>query len=160
MKTFIKAGFAAALAASALTFGALPASAQTRVQVGTLECAMQPNVSFVIGSVRDMTCVLKPLSRRTKPGSYVGQVRRFGLDVGFNGKGVLIWTVLAPTRSINPSDLRGTYVGASANAAFGVGLGANALVGGSNNTIALQPLSFQGETGVNLGLTVSDLTLR
>jgi hypothetical protein len=77
-----------------------------------------------------------------------------------NGRGVMIWTVLAPTRNVSPSDLRGSYAGVSAGAAIGVGLGANALVGGSNSTIALQPLSVQGETGVNLALGVADLTLR
>ncbi len=160
MKTFVKTGIAAAIAAAALSIGSLPAAAQTRVQVGTLVCQMAPNVSFVIGSIRDMSCVLKPATKATRAGSYTGQVRRFGLDVGFNGRGTLVWAVLAPTRKISPSDLRGTYVGASANAAWGVGIGANVLVGGSNSTIALQPLSVSGETGLNLALGVADLTLR
>ncbi|TCT03186.1 DUF992 domain-containing protein [Aquabacter spiritensis] len=160
MKMFAKAGLAAAIAASALTLGALPAAAQSRVQVGTLVCNMKPNVAFIIGSVREATCTLKPATRRTAAGSYAATIRRFGLDIGMNGTGVMVWTVLAPTRSINPTDLRGTYVGVSAGAAIGVGVGANALVGGSNNTIALQPVSVQGETGINLALGVADLTLR
>lgn len=160
MKALVKAGFAAAIAASAFALGAMPASAQTRVQVGTLVCNMKPNVAFIIGSVREATCTLKPATRSTRAGAYAATIRRFGLDIGMNSTGVMIWTVLAPTRKIEPSDLRGTYVGVSAGAAIGVGVGANALVGGSNNTIALQPVSVQGETGVNLALGVADLTLR
>lgn len=160
MKIALKAGFAAALAASALALGAAPAAAQTRIQVGTLVCQMAPNVAFIIGSIREMSCTLRPAFRGVPRTSYTGQVRRFGLDIGVNGQGTLMWTVLAPTRKISPNDLRGTYVGASANAAFGVGLGANALVGGSRNTIALQPLSVEAQTGVNLALGVADLTLR
>lgn len=160
MKTLVKAGIAAAIAAGALAAGALPAAAQTRVQVGTLVCNMKPNIAFIIGSVREADCTLKPATKSTRAGSYTGTIRRFGLDIGMNGRGVMIWTVLAPTRNVNPSDLRGNYAGVSAGAAIGVGLGANALVGGSRNTIALQPLSVQGETGVNLALGVAELTLR
>ena len=56
--------------------------------------------------------------------------------------------------------LRGTYVGASGNASFGLGLGANVLVGGSHRTISLQPLSVEGQIGINLALGVARLTLR
>ena len=160
MKNYVKAGLVAAAAASALALGAAPAAAQSRIAVGQLVCEMAPNVSFIIGSVRDMTCTLRPAMRGVARGTYTGQVRRFGLDVGMSGKGSLVWTVLAPTAKVGPKDLRGTYVGASANAAIGVGLGANALVGGSNNTIALQPLSVEGQTGFNIALGVAELTLR
>ena len=160
MKTLMKAGIAAAVTGAALMAAALPAAAQTRVQVGTLVCNMKPNVAFIIGSVREASCTLRPATKATRAGSYTATIRRFGLDIGMNGSGVMIWTVLAPTRNVNPNDLRGTYAGVSAGAAIGVGLGANALVGGSNSTIALQPLSVQGETGVNIALGVADLTLR
>ncbi|MGU3493311.1 DUF992 domain-containing protein [Xanthobacteraceae bacterium A53D] len=158
MKTFVKAGFAAAVACAAVAFAA-PASAQS-VQVGTLVCTVQPNVAFIIGSVRNLDCNFKPSVRGTRAGKYDGTVRRFGLDVGVSGKQTLVWGVVAPTRRVSARDLAGTYVGASANAAVGLGLGANALVGGSRNAIGLQPISVSGGTGLNLGLTVSDLTLR
>lgn len=157
MKTVLKAGLAAA---ALLAFGALPASAQSRVQVGQLVCNVAPNVSFVIGSVREMTCNFRPSVKGAKAGTYRGTVRRFGLDLGVSGKGVLVWGVFAPSASVPSGALRGTYVGASGNATIGVGLGANVLVGGSRNTFALQPLSVEGQTGLNLALGVSDLTLR
>ena len=37
-----------------------------------------------------------------------------------------------------------------ASATVGVGLGANVLVGGSGNSIALQPVSIEGTTGLNV----------
>jgi len=159
MKTVLKAGLAAAaLAGAVLAAGTLPAAAQTRVQVGQLRCNLAPTVGFIIGSVRDATCTFTP--RRGKARSYQASITRLGLDIGVSGKGVLLWGVFAPSSQVNPETLRGNYVGASANAAVGAGLGANVLVGGNNNTIALQPLSVEAETGINLGLTVSNLSLR
>ncbi len=157
MKTVLKAGLAAA---AVLVAGALPASAQSRVQVGTLTCNMAPNVAFVIGSVREMTCAFRPAVSGAKRGTYQGTVRRFGLDIGVNGRGTLVWGVFAPSARVPAGALRGTYVGATGAASIGVGLGANVLVGGSQNTFALQPLSLEGQTGLNLALGVSDLTLR
>ncbi|MFG1345913.1 DUF992 domain-containing protein [Xanthobacter autotrophicus DSM 431] len=157
MKTVVKAGLAAV---ALLAAGAVPASAQSRVQVGTLVCSLAPNISFVIGSVREMSCSFRPSVRGAKGGSYQGTVRRLGLDIGFSGSGELVWGVFAPSAKVGKGALRGTYVGASSNASIGVGLGANVLVGGSQNTFALQPLSVQGQTGLNLALGVSDLTLR
>ncbi|MFG1429490.1 DUF992 domain-containing protein [Xanthobacter sp. V2C-8] len=155
MKTVFKAGLAAA---ALCVLGALPASAQSRVQVGELRCTLAPNVSFILGSVRDMSCTFQ--GRKGKTRTYTGTIRRLGLDVGVSGKGVLVWGVFAPSSSVRPESLRGNYVGASANAAIGAGLGANALVGGNNNTIALQPLSVEAQTGLNLALGVADLSLR
>lgn len=157
MKTVVKAGLAAV---ALLAAGAVPASAQSRVQVGTLVCNLAPNVSFIIGSVREMSCAFRPSVRGVRPGAYQGTVRRLGIDIGVSGSGQLVWGVFAPSAYVGRGALRGTYVGASSNAAIGVGLGANVLVGGSQNTIALQPLSVEGQTGLNIALTVSDLTLR
>jgi di/tricarboxylate transporter len=56
--------------------------------------------------------------------------------------------------------LAGKYVGASGSASLGLGVGANALVGGSHRSIALQPLSLEGQTGVNLALGIAGLTMR
>jgi hypothetical protein len=61
---------------------------------------------------------------------------------------------------IGRGTLRGSYVGASGNVAIGLGLGANVLVGGSRRTITLQPLSVEGQIGLNLALGISNLVLR
>jgi hypothetical protein len=67
--------------------------------------------------------------------------------------------VLAPTDEIGRGALSGSYVGASAQASAGVGAGANLLVGGSDDTLSLQPLSIQGQTGLNAALAISELVL-
>lgn len=148
----------AALAATAAF--SFPAAAQTapKVQVGVLKCTVAPYVGMVLGSVRDLSCDF--LDASGKPvAKYVGKSRRLGVDLGFGGNSVLGWTVFAPTTKAAATDLSGNYAGVSADAAIGIGGGANVLLGGSTSTIALQPLSLQGSTGLNVAAGVSDLTL-
>lgn len=150
-----------------LACAALPAAAQsapqapTRVQAGLLMCKVQPAVGFVLGSLREMSCEFQtgaPNALKTI-GAYKGTVARFGIDLGFTGPSTLGWAVFAPTSAPAPTDLKGSYVGVSADAAWGLGGGANVLLGGSNKTIVLQPLSLQGTTGMAVAAGVSDLTL-
>ncbi|MGE0605463.1 MAG: DUF992 domain-containing protein, partial [Xanthobacteraceae bacterium] len=65
----------------------------------------------------------------------------------------------AHNKRLYPGDLRGTYTGASGNIALGLGVGGNVLVGGSHNTVALQPLSGEGNIGVGLSVGVGQLVL-
>jgi hypothetical protein len=68
--------------------------------------------------------------------------------------------VLAPTESeYSEGGLNGSYKGVSAEATFGVGLGANVMTGGSENTLALQPLSLNTQTGINLAIGVGEINL-
>lgn len=145
------------LAMSAL---ATPAFAQRQpVRVGSLTCDTGPRVGLVLGSRQRMTCVFRSNSTGRRY-NYTGRITRLGLDVGVTGRGRLFWGVFAPTSHIGPGTLRGNYVGASGNASLILGLGANVLVGGSNRTISLQPLSVEGQFGVNLALGVAGLSLR
>jgi len=144
---------AAALAVAAF---AAPAAAQERVQVGVLECQGGTN-SFVVGSVTELSCVFKQADRRSE--NYHATIRRVGVDLGFNQRVAVAWAVFAPTRGYNPGDLAGNYAGASASATLGVGLGANALIGGSRSTIALQPMSVQGQTGISVAAGVASMDL-
>jgi len=138
-----------------------PAAARERrhVRVGMLNCVLEPTVGFIIGSRQNMTC------RFTRDGSkqvyrYTGVASRLGLDIGFTQGGRMVWGVFASTRGFEPGALVGTYVGASADVAFGLGGGANVLVGGTNRSVMLQPLSLSGQTGVNVALGVGGLELR
>jgi hypothetical protein len=83
-----------------------------------------------------------------------------GLDLGVTAGGVMAWAVFAPSTSVPHNALAGKYVGASGDLSLGVGVGANALIGGSHKTIALQPLSVEGQVGINLALGVAGMTLR
>jgi hypothetical protein len=69
----------------------------------------------------------------------------------------MLWAVLAPTTDLQPGVLAGTF---SSGAAVGVGVGANVLVGDSNRSIELQPLSIEGSTGLNIALGVAELRLQ
>ena len=144
----------------ALAFGfATPALAQTQpVRVGGLTCDTGPRVGLLVGSRQRMNCVFRSNSTGQQY-HYRGRITRLGLDVGITGGGRLFWGVFAPTTHIGPGALRGTYVGAGGNASVGLGLGANVLIGGSNRTISLQPLSVEGQLGINLALGVAGLRL-
>ena len=150
--------FTTAALATALIASASAAVAQERVQVGVLECRGSTS-SFVVGSVTDLGCTFLPSVGG--PGEpYHATMRRAGLDIGVNQQISIAWGVFAPTRGYRRGDLAGNYVGGAASATVGVGVGANALVGGSGNTFALQPLSVQGQTGFSAAAGVADLELR
>jgi hypothetical protein len=148
--------FFGAVAALALSAG--PIIAQSRVQAGILECRGLGTTGFIIGSVHELECTFR--SDYGPPVRYHGIVRKLGVDIGFTEQSALAWGVFAPTQQIGPGDLAGNYAGVSAGAAVGVGGNANALIGGSNNSLALQPLSVEGQTGVNVAVGVAELELR
>jgi hypothetical protein len=128
------------------------------IRVGVLSCQVSGGAGFVIGSSKDLRCRFESASGRRE--RYVGTIDKFGLDIGVTGPAYLSWAVFAPTNDVGRGALAGNYVGASAEATIGIGGGANLLVGGSQDTISLQPLSVQGQTGVNAALAVSGLALR
>lgn len=150
--------YAAAIAAVALSVPfASSAYAQGGVQVGTLTCNAAGSVGFIFGSTNQLACTFSAPGRTEH---YSGQISKFGVDIGFTQGGVLVWTVFAPTAQIGPGSLAGTYGGATAGATVGVGGAVNALIGGSNNTISLQPVSFQGNTGLNVAAGIASMTLQ
>lgn len=149
------------LAATAITASAAlsSAGAQERVQAGTLNCDISPGIGLIVGSQKQMTCQFIPADTTSNREVYFGTITKFGLDVGVTGGGQMVWAVYAPTDKRSAA-LTGDYTGAGAEASVVAGLGANVLLGGSNRTIALQPLSIQGQTGVNLAAGVTELRLR
>jgi Protein of unknown function (DUF992) len=150
----VAAAFAAAFGlASAF---AAPAGAQAGVKVGTLTCNVSSGWGFVFGSSRALSCTFAGPGRYEY---YVGNISKFGVDIGYTQGGVLIWTVVAPVASLAPGALAGSYAGGTASATVGVGIGANALIGGSGNTIALQPLSIEGNRGLNVAAGIGAITL-
>jgi hypothetical protein len=148
----------AAVLAVAVVCAVEPAAAQ-RARAGLLTCDVSGGLGFLVGSVKQVNCAFAP----DYPGpqeAYMGTFTRFGLDVGITGGGVMVWAVFTDTIGRGPGFLGGSYVGASGEVTVAAGLGANVLVGGSNRTIALQPLSVSGQVGVNLAVGVGDLTLQ
>jgi Protein of unknown function (DUF992) len=150
--------FGAALAAVAI--GALainPVSARERVRAGTLACDISPGFGLIVGSQKNVTCTFSP-SQRGPREAYRGTINKIGLDIGGTTGGKMVWAVYAPT-SRGYGALAGSYGGANVEGTVGVGAGANFLVGGSNRTITLQPISVQGQTGLNLAAGVAGLGL-
>jgi hypothetical protein len=135
-----------------------PAIAQRNTQVGTLNCTMGPTVGLIVGSVQRMSCTFRRNNGVTE--HYAATFKRLGLDLGVSAGGRLVWGVYAPSSGLTPRALAGNYVGASGDIALGLGVGANALVGGSNRTVALQPVSVEGQVGINIALGAAGLRLR
>jgi len=139
---------------------ALPATAQAqtdRNKIGVLACNISAGIGVIIASKKSVACTFTPAA--SGPAEvYTGSITKFGLDIGGTTGGRMVWTVYA-AGSATEGALAGEYVGASGEATVGVGLGANVLVGGSNRSIALQPVSFQGQTGLNVAVGVTGLTL-
>jgi hypothetical protein len=127
------------------------------VNVGTLNCSVAGGVGFVFGSSKDLDCILARGNGTAE--HYTGTVKKFGVDVGFTKEGHMVWIVFAPGQ-VADGALAGEYVGATAEAAAGLGLGANVLIGGGNKQVSLQPVSMQGNVGLNVAAGLADVTLR
>jgi hypothetical protein len=148
----------AGLAAVGLV-GSFAAQAQpAMVRVGILECRGGASVGFIVGSVTNLGCVLR--ADGLPEDRYVATIRKVGLDLGITQETALAWGVYAPVARLGPGDLAGNYAGAQGSASVGIGLGGNVLVGGSANSIALQPLSVQGQVGLNIAAGLESLELR
>jgi Protein of unknown function (DUF992) len=156
-RSIILAGFAVTMLVAPFA-GANAQQPMQRVQVGILECRGGASLGFIVGSVTNLGCVLRvdgmPEDR------YVATIRKVGVDLGITQESALAWGVFAPTERLGPGDLSGNYAGAQGSASVGVGAGGNALVGGSNNSIALQPLSLQGQVGLSVAAGLESLELR
>jgi hypothetical protein len=157
MNTHFRMMLAAATAVAALGAGAAQA-APAGVKVGTLTCNVAAGAGFVFGSSKNLSCSYQPTKASVE--RYSGTISKWGVDIGYTGKGKLVWAVVAPTSDVRPGALEGEYAGASAQANVGVGLGANALIGGLDKSVALQPLSVEGSTGLNVAAGIGQISLK
>jgi hypothetical protein len=149
LAAILLAGIACATAGSAF--------AKSGVNVGVLKCTVDGGIGLILGSSKDMKCSFTP-SGGGPVELYKGKVNKIGLDIGVTEKSYITWVVFAPGK-LNHGALAGSYVGATADAAIGVGLGANVLVGGFDKSVALQPLSVSGEVGLNVAVGIGDVEL-
>ena len=157
----MKKSFRLMISAAVLGAVALGSSAQAAthgVKVGELTCGVASGWGFVFGSSKDLRCVF--LQSHKKAVHYTGSISKFGVDIGYTEGGVLIWEVVAPTSDVRPGALDGDYVGVSASATAGVGVGANVLVGGFDQSVSLQPLSVSGNEGLNVAAGIGSISLK
>ncbi len=128
------------------------------IKIGVLTCRVEGGAGWIIGSSKDADCTFN----RSGPGGiehYNGTIGKLGIDIGVTGETVLGWIVFAPGKTKKGS-LKGSYTGAGAEATLGLGLGANVMVGGFKQSINLQPISVQAQTGLNIAAGISSLNLR
>ncbi|KZL21565.1 hypothetical protein PsAD2_00864 [Pseudovibrio axinellae] len=133
-------------------------SDRPKLEIGTLRCELGEGTNFVVGSTHKLGCLFKSTNGK-RVEAYTGTIKSYGIDIGPVTSGTLVWGVFAPAVDLKLGSLSGTYAGVSAGIALGAGVQANALIGGLNKSIALQPFSLQGQTGVNLTAGVTGLTL-
>ena len=157
----LKAAAAALALAGGLLTHAAPAAAQGGVWLiaGTLTCRGEGSVGLILGSTERLACLYVPAGRG-EPIPYWARISKIGLDIGFKTESVMIWTVLGSSTSLSPDVLVGDYGGVSAEISVAIGGGANALVGGNRRSVVLQPVSVQGQTGLNIAVGVAGLTIR
>lgn len=144
---------------AALPLAVLPAQAQAqdRVEIGQLNCDVAGGTGFIFGSTKTLECEFVRSDGQSE--FYTGSISKFGIDIGVTNAGVLVWGVLAPTSGFPTGGIAGNYVGVGTQATVGVGIGANALLGGSNRSVALQPLSVSGQEGLNVAAGIAELRL-
>jgi hypothetical protein len=157
-RLFLRVSLGLAALALGLVTAVGGAAAQDRVKAGTLVCDVSGGIGMIIASQKGVRCEFNPDMAGPRE-YYIGTISKFGLDIGATSGGQMVWAVWAPSTR-TPGVLAGTYTGATAEATVALGVGANALIGGSNRTVALQPLSVTGQTGLNLAAGVASLELR
>lgn len=145
-----------AFAAPAMAQGGL--TPQEGLNVGLLRCTVDPTVGMIVGATSRMRCQFQPADRSAR-GSFRGRITKVGLSLGITSRTEVRWLVFAVGK-VRPRAIAGNYAGVSASASAGVGLGANVLVGGLNNSVSLQPASVQAQTGLNIAIGISGLNLR
>jgi len=148
---------ASALVAGGAAFAPAALADQAGVKAGVLTCNVDSGWGFVFGSSRDLRCSYS--NGVTRNERYTGHISKYGVDIGYLQAGVIVWGVVAPTDTLAAGALAGDYGGAAAGASVGVGADANVLFGGFNRSIALQPISFEGDKGVNVAAGIAAVSL-
>ena len=150
---------AVALATAVALAAPARAADKSGVKTGLLSCQVSSGWGFIFGSSRDLNCTYtaEPTKRVER---YTGKISKFGVDIGYLKSGVIIWAVFAPTTNLAPGALAGDYGGVTAEVSAGVGAGANVLIGGSNKSISLQPLSIEGTQGANVAAGIAAISLK
>ena len=162
MRSAMKSSVSAIALAAIIACGASSGFAQEEpkkpeVKAGYLTCHVASGWGFIFGSSREIACTYSVQPNYSE--FYTGTISKFGVDIGYLRSGVMLWAVLAPTTKPGPGALAGHYAGATASVALGVGVGAHALIGGFNNSIALQPVAIEAQNGLNVAAGIAELDL-
>ncbi len=151
--------------AIATLFAALPVAAAAqgeptpRLEIGYLKCTQTGTGGSIVKATEDFYCVMDSVDEGRPDEVYTGIITKWGVNLSRPESQVIRWVVFAQTGQIEPGALEGEYGGLSAEVSLGVGVGVNALVGGADKSITLQPLSIATQTGLGLAAGVKQLKL-
>lgn len=143
----------------ALVLTSFAANAQHNTQVGILSCDVSKGIGLFVVEKQTLACTFVP-TKGGAPDAYTGSIDQYGVTLGVVKEGHLVWGVVAPTAGLDKGALAGRYDGVGANASVGVGAGTNILVGANQRSISLQPISVEGQVGVNIAGGVTTVTLK
>ena len=158
MKRFLVSVMVGALLAAST--GLVQAQEKKGATVGMLRCNEASGWGLVFGSTHDLKCIFTGSEKGAKPAHFTGQIKKYGVDIGYQANAVILWAVVSTSEKFTPGQIAGKYVGATADVAWAAGLGANILLGGSKTGVALQPVSVQGYNGANLAAGVAEVELK
>jgi hypothetical protein len=130
------------------------------VKIGYLTCDIGEGGGYVLGSAKELDCTFRSSIKGEGRDSYVGTIKKLGIDLGYTARGKIVWAVFAPTAGYHRGSLSGTYLGAAAEATLGAGVVANVLLGGTGGSIQLQPVSVGGQLGLNVAAAGTTVTLK
>jgi hypothetical protein len=130
------------------------------VKIGYLSCDIGEGGGYVLGSAKELDCTFRSSLEGEPRDTYVGTIKKLGIDLGYTARGKLVWAVFAPTAGYHRGSLRGTYLGAAAEATLGAGPAVNVLLGGTGGSIQLQPVSVGGQLGLNVAAAGTTVTLK
>jgi len=141
------------------------ANANSQVYIGALSCKVSGSTGYVFGSTKNLSCVY--LTKEGVSQAYTGEIRKFGIDLGYTRAGHMVWHVyqlgglVGQSTSTNPKVLTGNYGGEQASVAAQSSAGGNWLYGGSNNQIVLQATQIQDSrnAGYNLAYGIAEMSL-
>ncbi len=147
-----------ALLLGAVLFGVAAQAAPHGVKIGILTCNVDGGWGYVLGSSKDVRCRYHP--NHGEDDRYVGSISKIGVDIGYTSSATIVWDVVAPSSDTRAGALQGDYGGATASATLAVGLGAHVLFGGFDKSIALQPVSVESSSGLDIAAGIGALSLR
>ncbi len=152
-KTLSKKSIFSLFAAVALAaFSSVTFANEHGVQAGVLQCETieGTRLNLIIRSTADVECTYDNQGTIER---YRGETGiALGLDLSFKSKETMHFAVIAASSDTTPGaySLAGRYVGAEANAAAGVGVGAKGLVSAGNSSFSLQPLAINTAEGLGV----------
>ncbi len=140
-----------------------PAWAAVQTNIGVLTCTLAETGAqgeTPPSQTRAMSCAFKP--QGTGPEErYSGEIQKVGSQSALTGRLVLIWAVMGPDKKeLKPGLLEQTYVGELAPSLDGATQQPKVLVGKSNESFALRPMTNNGKEPASGSVTVVVLKVK